>query len=330
VNLSRLPLNQLRGGLGSAEWRLATPEQREAAAIHLEGADLNRADLTWAALRSAHLEGANLRYARLEGATLRATHLGGTISWPPADLRRASFNHDTNLEEIALGDNEYGYARLAELHWGEVNLALVYWSQVKTLGDDQEARRSRGRRGEVKASHRRLTEHLEAVRANRQLAVVLQAQGLNEDAARFAYHAQVLQRRAWWFQMVQPEIKLKQRIRAPGVWLFSWFLFLLAGYGYKPGRSFLAYLFVISGFATAYYLLGLHDVVGPHHVFGPYHLTWYEAIVVSMTAFHGRGFFANQFQPGDPQAFVAALEAFFGLIIEVTFIATLTRRLFGQ
>jgi hypothetical protein len=49
-----------------------------------------------------------------------------------------------------------------------------------------------------------------------------------------------------------------------------------------------------------------------------------------MTAFHGRGFLADQFKPGDPQAFVAAFEAFVGLIIEVTFIATLTQRFFGK
>jgi hypothetical protein len=80
---------------------------------------------------------------------------------------------------------------------------------------------------------------------------------------------------------------------------------------------------VISLFALTYFALGA-TARGPHH------LEWYEAIVVSMTAFHGRGFFADQFHPGDPQAFVAAFEAFVGLIIEVTFIATLTRRLFGQ
>jgi hypothetical protein len=125
-----------------------------------------------------------------------------------------------------------------------------------------------------------------AVRANRQLSIVLQDQGLNEVAARFAYRAQVLQRRVFWFEIVQQRKKLRQRVQALGAWLFSWFLFLLAGYGYKPLRSFLAYLFVIIAFATSYYLLGLHDVVGPHHVFGPYHLAWYEAIVVSMTAFH--------------------------------------------
>jgi hypothetical protein len=53
-----------------------------------------------------------------------------------------------------------------------------------------------------------------------------------------------------------------------------------------------------------------------------------EAIVVSMIVFHGHGFFANQFKPVDPQAFVAALEAFVVLIIKVTFITTLTQRLF--
>ena len=69
-------------------------------------------------------------------------------------------------------------------------------------------------------------------------------------------------------------------------------------------------------FATTYHLLGTH--------------LWNEAIVVSMTAFHGRGFFPDQFHPGDPQALVAAIEAFVGLLIEVTFIATLTQRLFGK
>ena len=110
------------------------------------------------------------------------------------------------------------------------------------------------------------------LRANRQLATVLRTQGLNEEADRFAYRAQVLQKRVSWFQMLQPKVLIKQRIQAFGALLFSWFLFLLAGYGYKPGRSFLAYLLVIVGFATTYYLLGSH-------------LAWNEAIVISMTAF---------------------------------------------
>ena len=74
---------------------------------------------------------------------------------------------------------------------------------------------------------------------------------------------------------------------------------------------------MIGIFATIYHLLGTNAA-------------WNESIVISMTAFHGRGFFPEQFKPGDPQAMVAALEAFIGLLIEVTFIATLTQRLFGK
>ena len=95
------------------------------------------------------------------------------------------------------------------------------------------------------------------------------------------------------------------------------FLDLLSGYGYKVGRCFFAYAFVIGVFAMIYHLLGSHPA-------------WNEAIVISMTAFHGRGFFPDQFKPGDLQALVAAIEAFVGLLIEVTFIATLTQRLFRK
>jgi hypothetical protein len=53
-------------------------------------------------------------------------------------------------------------------------------------------------------------------------------------------------------------------------------------------------------------------------------------LVVSMTAFHGRGFSPSTFSPGDPVSIVSAIEAFVGLIIEVTFIATLTQRFFNK
>ena len=99
--------------------------------------------------------------------------------------------------------------------------------------------------------------------------------------------------------------------------LFALFLDILTGYGYKPIRSFITYALVISIFAFMYFVLGPH-------------LAWNEAIVIRMTAFHGRGFFPEEFKPGDPQALVAAIEALVGLLIEVTFIATLTQRLFGK
>jgi hypothetical protein len=59
-------------------------------------------------------------------------------------------------------------------------------------------------------------------------------------------------------------------------------------------------------------------------------LPWYEALVLSVASFHGRGFFQPVQSPGDPIAILAAIEAVFGLFIEVTFIATFTQRFFGK
>jgi Pentapeptide repeats (8 copies) len=303
VNLGSLPLARLVGGFQFNEWIDATEEQRSLACVILTKADLREAQLEGADLREAQLKGADLRGAQLEGA---------------------------NLRDVIMGNKDSIGPYLADVQWGTINLAVVDWSQVAVLGDEDQARRKYESSGEQKRKATPLREYRAAMRANRQLSVALQGQGFNEDAARFAYRAQVLQKAVYWFQMVQEAISLHKRMRALGSWLFSWFLFLLAGYGYKPLRSFLAYVLVIAGFATAYYVFGLNDLVGPHHVPGPHYLSWYEAFVVSMTAFHGRGFFVGTFSPGDPQALVAAIEAFLGLLIEVTFIATLTQRLFSR
>src|SRR5215469_2249941 len=104
-------------------------------------------------------------------------------------------------------------------------------------------------------------------------------------------------------------------------WLGSLFLWLIAGYGYQPLRSFATYLVVVTVFGLAYWALGVQT---------GHTLTWNEAAIVSLTAFHGRGFFATAFQPGDPQAAVAAFEAVLGLLIEITFIATFTNRFFAR
>jgi hypothetical protein len=58
-------------------------------------------------------------------------------------------------------------------------------------------------------------------------------------------------------------------------------------------------------------------------------VNWYEALVLSVSAFHGRGFFQPLQNPGDPVAILAAAEAVIGLLIEISFIATFTQRFFG-
>ena len=302
ANLQNLPLARILGGLPWDEWVKATEDQRDMAAIHMESADLRWAHLERAYLRGAYMKQTNLRGAYMEQAFLMWAHLEN------ADLRWAHLER-ADLEEVHFSDAEQISPQLGDIDWTGVNLALLDWASVKMLGDEAKAHQ-KVQDGKVKDKIIRLKEYEQAIRANRQLALALQAQGLNEEAVRFSYRAQVLQRKVLWKEQKY------------GAWFFSWFLFLLAGYGYKPGHSFLAYVFVVSGFAAAYYVLG--------HIVGPA-LSPLGAFVFSMTSFHGRGFFpGNNISLDDPLTVLAAFEALVGLFIEVTFIATLTQRFFNR
>jgi len=367
VNLSKLPMARLVGGLRQGddatvyysdlrEWA------GEIAAVHLEGADLTQADLTEASLRNAHLEGASLLAAHLEGASLshvhlegsdlrgarleisnlrgaylqkanlneaflegsdlRTAHLEGTdlgnahlegvslkhAHLEGADLRGAFMSTATALNDVTLGDSQGSIALLADIHWSDVNVAVMNWSALSISGDELLARQTKSNGTKIDELY--CIELYEGtLRAYRQLAPTLRNQGLNEDATRFAYRGQLMQRRVFWYR------------RKFGQYLFSLFLDMLAGYGYKPWRSFAAYLIVIAAFATAYFIIG--------HTVGPA-LSPLGSVVFSMTSFHGRGFFPGGIKLDDPLTVLAALEAFVGLLIEVTFIATLTQRLFGK
>jgi len=193
------------------------------------------------------------------------------------------------------------------VHWGDANLAVVDWKSVSMLGDEYQARQKE-RNGKVKDRRTRLNEYEAAVRANRQLAIALQAQGMNEQAARFAYRAQQLQRKVFWLQ------------HEFGRWLFSMLLALLSGYGYRIWRILAAYALMVSLFAVAYFVLGFHY---------PPHLTLAQAFLESITAFHGR-VFLEQFTLDTPQIWATALEAVTGLIIEGVFIAMLVQQFFGK
>ena len=354
---------------------------------HLEGAMLQGASLEGTNLLEAHLEGAKLVGAHLEGARLLGTHCEGKAlsgdelkrlrAWmphfpeilPAADLRGVFLNTHTHLDGLHAGNDQYGYVALADVHWGDVNLTTVDWTDLKRLGDEtvagllpleEEEGAQYGERGLPAPVERavdmllraqevsdvvvnyvmrspsltnKLRERLAreerarpetqqqldrerfraAVRANRQLAVVLRAQGLNELADRFAYRAQVLQRR----------VLRRSGARAYGSYLFSWLLDVLAGYGYKPGRTVFAYILTILSFAVIYDVLGL--LAGNQPAMSPLY-----ALVISILSFHGRGFFPAGFLPTLPMSVCAACEAIIGLTIEISFIATFTQRYFGK
>ncbi|MBA2681244.1 MAG: pentapeptide repeat-containing protein [Ktedonobacteraceae bacterium] len=325
ANLRGLPLSHMLGGLTWRE-RDRTPERREMAAVHLEGAilsethleraELYMAYLSRADLYMAHLENASLRKAHFEGASLRKAYLayaGGQelemrgAKLLPADLRACFFDSATDLRSAYLGDKRHGYVRLADVQWGGVNLAIIDWDPIKILGDEGKARKVHHTGEDAHEAH--IADYREAVRANRQLSVALQGQGLNEEATRFSYRAQLLQRQVLKYQ------------RRPLAYLFSHFLDLLAGYGYKPARSIISYILVILITAAVYFVLG--EIFGPR--FSPL-----GALVFSLTSFHGRGFFPGGIPLDDPITVAAALEAIVGLTIEISFIATFTQRFFGK
>ncbi len=276
---------------------------------HLEGADLSEAYLERADLSEAHLERTNLKGAHLEGAGLRAAHLQGTdlsgAHLEGSNLSGAFFTNVTNLKGVILGNEKYGFVFLAGVRWSDVDLSVVDWTQMKILGDEYRARRREKDNGEAKDAMTRLEEYRTAVRANRQLAVALQGEGLNEEAAYYAYRAHRLQR------------VVLRRQRKIGQYLFSLFLDLLVGYGYRPGRSVLWYLTVVFGFSIAYYAVG--------------HFPPLEAFIFSLTSFHGRGFFPGTILSlNDARVILAAFEAVVGLLIEASLIATFTQRFFGK
>jgi Pentapeptide repeats (8 copies) len=311
TDLSALPLTRLRGGLFPGEWDASTEEQRVHALLclkgvklsyaHLERAILEDALLESAQLKSAHLEGADLGYAHLEGAGLEGAHLEG------ASLRGASLA-SVDLAKATLANATGVGPSLVDIKWGDTHLSVVDWSQVKILGDEHTARENKDREGKTKDKLTRLAEYKVAVRANRQLAVVLRDQGLNEEADHFAYHAQVLQR-----------VVLRGQ-KQYGRLLFSVFLAALTGYGYRLWRILIAYGFIVSFCALAYYVFGL---------FYPPHLPLLQAFLESIAAFHGR-VFSELFTSNTPQVWVTAFEAIAGLVIEGVFIAMLTQRFFGK
>ena len=105
-----------------------------------------------------------------------------------------------------------------------------------------------------------------------------------------------------------------------GRYIFSFFLDLLSGYGYKPGRSFFWYLIAVLGFTISYSTFG-HLPLFP------------DAFIFSLTSFHGRGFFPGLGNGTSLQSSLvelAAIEAVIGLFIEISFIATFTQRFFGK
>src|SRR5258708_7921248 len=142
-------------------------------------------------LRAAHLEGTFLGFAQLGGKNMEHHELERVRQWKtdfpevliPANLRHVFFDRATNLDSLYLGDEAFGFASLVDVNWGDVNLAMVNWEKIPMLGDEYKLRQRKRYKGPVHESHELLRDYRRAARANRQLSIALQNQGLNEEAA---------------------------------------------------------------------------------------------------------------------------------------------------
>jgi hypothetical protein len=249
------------------------------------------------------MKGAEMSGVRLDGAFMRGAKLVG------ANLRTALLDRETSIAGVQLVDERGVSPRFADVRWGDADIDRTNWTIVKVLGDNViDHQFFAGTAGNER--ERRLRLLTDAVRANRQIATLLRGRGLTDEADRFAYQAQVLQRR------------LNFKVRRYGRWLFSELLSVLSGYGYRLGNIFRAYVVVVAFFALAY-------------VFSPFLSTGHvpsgqdvlNAVQISLNAIHGRVFFA-QFSLDTLQSWLATAESICGIVIEGVFVAMLIQRLF--
>lgn len=295
-NVDLSTANLAEANLNGADLRDAILHDMDLRGIYLDGAALIAADLSGADLRNASLNRAVLERAHLEstnlgGAVLDGANLMGAIL-EGTDLSGTSLR-GTLIESVSVLSNINfdGRTQLDRVAWGGIVLK------------EQKVARSR---------RERIAMYRNIARQNRRIAVALRAQGLLADASKYRLKEQRMERRAaLWEGKVSS-------------WAFSGLLDLVAGYGEQPVRAVRAYLVIVVGFALAY--MGVTHFLDTKLT----QLSWDEALVLSLTSFHGRGFFPGTLPLGDWVARFAAGEAVIGLFIELVFIATFSRRFLGN
>lgn len=305
--------------LEAADLTLANLENADLTDAVLDRARLNETRFDSAILQRASLQHAQVYLGSLVGAQLVETHFEGAdlagADFSGADLRRAFFDAGSNLRDVQLSN-----ARIVGTHWRDADLTTVTWSELRRVGDETYALAKLLTVHDSKVDgstplqrrQERFLRFQDAHRASKQLATALAAQGI-DAADRFAYRAALLQRRLYRRQF---------RIY---LYVGSLLLDFIVGYGYRPGRAMVIYLNTILGFALAYFALSNIGYTGYSARLSPI-----DALILSITAFHGRGFFPSAIPLGDTLAQIGACEAVIGLLVEIILVAAFSRRAFGR
>jgi hypothetical protein len=146
----------------------------------------------------------------------------------------------------------------------------------------------------------------DAVRVNTQLATELRRQGLGPEADHFAFEARLAQQRVWRLSRDWRRALANRTLRS------------LCGYGFRPSLLLWWYVAVNAAAVVAYLIVDRTKYRHPSVL---------DAITLSLTAFHGRGFVAYGFSNlTSPAVAIAACEAVIGLFIEATFVGTFVQR----
>jgi uncharacterized protein YjbI with pentapeptide repeats len=296
---------------------------------YLEGANLSRAQLQGVYLTGAEMQGANLHAATLKGAILFGTQLkdaylvgaqleGANLTGAQlegANLQRARLGRAVLSGRMTGGDitgailvDENGVGpSVSAVDWEGLDLSGADWRSIRILGDEWIACQELDATGERKTAHTRLDEFVRAARAYQKLARALRLQGLQDAATYFSYRASVMERKgAWWRN------RPRSMLLVP--YTCSLLLGLTTGYGYKPWRSLVTYLFIVLVFAAAYTLTA-------HMAFFP------DGLALSVSAFHGRGLLSSQVGSA---LILSTLESVVGLFIEICFIVVFAKRFATQ
>ncbi len=319
--------------LGDATLNDAIMRNADLREAKLIGAHLARVDLREASLQQANFIQADLTDAFLFESMLQRT-LFTDADMTGCDLRRTQLNAESRLNGAKLDR-----ASLEQILFKETNLAVVEWKPftvtrangepehfgVILLGDEVEAKEQRKRvytydaegrqrdlkHGKRKTAKQRAKDFRAAERAYRALAVTLSDQGLSRDGTRFQYTAEVMGRKAQFFE--------RHYFR----WGISLALGFFAGYGiHQIWRLLLTYVGAILGFTIAYYAIGRYGI--PTTTMTPI-----NALLLSFMSFHGRGL-APTTGLTDVMRYVAVGEALIGVLVEALLVAALVRRITGD
>jgi hypothetical protein len=192
--------------------------------------------------------------------------------------------------------------------WDAVELNQIDWTKISAFGEETYARQAR---------RHRAANYRNAARMYHGLAQALRGQGLAPVASTYRLYEQIMERKAlfWSRDIVH--------------WIQSLLLDRVAGYGERPFRTVAIYFSLVALFAAMYFGLTNETLFPIKSDAGQ--LSYVSSIVLSLTAFHGRGFFFRQtVDLSDPIFILTAIEGVFGLFIEAIFVAAFSRRFLGN